>query len=180
MHFRTYRSAFRAEFRDAYEVVSDQTAAGVSDFQRWLDGASEPDPDRKGASLQRLRDQLADGRRRYRVKVMHAPPTDYERYACEWGYALNAATGEEIHIWDLSEHPLPAAACGVPDFWLMDDTIVLIMHYDRDGRYEGAELADPVELPRYLAAREALLECATEFSQWWSAHPELRRRGAAV
>jgi hypothetical protein len=179
-YFDHYRSAFRAEFRSDYLVVTDENAAGVSDFQRWLAGAESPDAERKGGVLQDLRDELADGRRLYRVKVMHAPPTDYERYAAEWGYAYNVEAGEEVHIWDLAKRPLPAEARDLRDFWLFNGESVLVMHYDEHGRYEGAELADPVDLPHYLAARDALLAGAEEFRQWWAAHPELRRRGAAA
>lgn len=174
--FARYRSAFRAEFRSDYLVASDENAAGVSDFQRWLAGEDRPDPARKDAVLRDLHAELADGRRLYRVKVMSARPTDYERYACEWGYAYNVEAGEEIHIWDLAEHDLPAAAEGLPDFWLVDDA-VLIMHYDDRGAFEGAERADASALSRYVAAQKVLLTGARDFRRWWAAHPQLRRTG---
>lgn len=179
-YFAHYRTAFRAEFRSSYLVASDEDAAGTSDFRRWLDGAPAPDPQRKGSALAALRAELADGRRLCRVKVMSAVPTEYERYACEWGYALNVEVGEEVHIWDLAEMRLPTGVDGLPDFWLIDDVVVLGMRYDQDGRFLGADLSDDAELGRYLAVREALLAQAHDFRSWWAAHPGLRRGGAAA
>ena len=180
-YFASYGTAFRAELLPWYDVSSDRNAAGVSDFDRYIAGAPGPDPERKGASLQALRAQLAvPGRRRYRVKAMHNPPTDYERYACEWGYDLNVDAGEEIHVWDLAEHPLPEEARDLPDFWLLDEAFVLVMHYDPERRFIGAEPAPEAALPRFLDACDALVAGAQEFRPWYAARPHLRRRSAAA
>ncbi|MGH3950164.1 MAG: DUF6879 family protein, partial [Pseudonocardiaceae bacterium] len=96
------RSLFRLETLECYEVASDG-----SDYRRYLDGEAEPDWARKQPWLDFLRAESASGRRRHRVRVIHDPPTDYERYACEWGYALNSAAGEEVRVLDLAETPLP-------------------------------------------------------------------------
>jgi hypothetical protein len=41
------------------------------------------------------------------VRIIHDPITDYERYACEWGYTLNSPAGEIIRIIDLAQTQLP-------------------------------------------------------------------------
>jgi Family of unknown function (DUF6879) len=41
------------------------------------------------------------------VRIIHDPITDYERYACEWGYALNSPAGEIIRIINLAQTQLP-------------------------------------------------------------------------
>ena len=46
------------------------------------------------------------------------------------------------------------------------------MHYDLDGRFTGAEVLDPRELPRHRAARDAALASAEPFSIYWRRHPE--------
>lgn len=171
--FRSYRTAFRAEFRENYRVESDRTADGTSDYERWAAGAEAPDAERKGALLQDLREELSDGRRLYRVKVMHRSP--YDLYSAEWGYAYNVQAGEEVRILDLHEQDLPQAAEGLPDFWLIDDR-ALLMHYDDEDRFLGAGYAADADRPRYLAARDALLATAVDFQVWWSAHPELHHR----
>jgi hypothetical protein len=46
------------------------------------------------------------------------------------------------------------------------------MDYDAAGRFTAAEVAGPGELPRYLAARDAVLAAAEPFAGWWRRHPE--------
>ncbi|GAA1692354.1 DUF6879 family protein [Kribbella sp. NPDC056951] len=161
-------SAFRLETLDYYHVGSDG-----GDVARYLAGAPEPDPDRKGPWLNQLRAERAAGKLRHRVHVLRTPLSDYLRYECEWGYLPNAAAGEEIHILDLSEHPLPTEVERLEDFWLMDDETVLRMHYDELGVYLGASLAEDV-VP-YRRSRDAALAASTTFGTWWSDHPEYWR-----
>jgi hypothetical protein len=80
------RDLFRWETLPAYEVASDG-----SDYLCYLDGADAPTPERKQPWLDILREWAEQGRPRRRVQIIHDPITDYERYACEWGYALNSS-----------------------------------------------------------------------------------------
>jgi hypothetical protein len=166
-HFR--RTAFRLEVRDDYAVASDG-----GDLARYLAGADAPDPARKNAWLDELRADTAAGKRWRWVHVVRAPLSDYLRYACEWGYAINVGAGAEVRILDVTGRPWPA---GVPgeDFWLLDDSAVLRMHYDGRGRYFGAEPAELAELVRYRRARDAAWRAAEPFEAWWTAHPEYHR-----
>lgn len=166
--------AFRVELLSRYSVASDGR-----DYDRWLAGEPEPTRDRKEAVLQGIRDRAAAGLVVERVKVMADPRTDYDRYACEWGYAYNGPAGERIRVWDLAEHPLPGGIVD-HDFWLFDDDAVLAMHYDRDGRFAGATRPGVDELPAYLATRAVLWSGATPFETWWPAHPELLRSRRAA
>ena len=84
----TTQDLFRWETLPAYEVASDG-----SDYRRYLDGADAPTPERKQPWLDTLREWAKQGRPRHRVRLIHDPITDYERYACEWGYALNSQAG---------------------------------------------------------------------------------------
>jgi hypothetical protein len=56
---RFTRTAFRLETLDAYEVASDG-----GDVARYLRGGKEPDPERKGAWLARLRREAAEESKR--------------------------------------------------------------------------------------------------------------------
>ncbi len=161
-------SAFRLETLDQYQVASDG-----GDFARYLSGEPEPDPERKGSWLDVLRTERAAGKLRHRVHVLRTPLSDYLRYECEWGYLPNAEAGEQIHILDLAQQTLPPEVEMVEDFWLMDDETVLRMHYDDQGSYLGASLAD--DAVPYLRSRDAALAASQEFATWWSAHPEYWR-----
>ena len=162
-------TAFRLELLPEYAVGTDG-----SDFQRWLDGAKEPTWERKNAFLDDLRADREAGRRNSRVKVMSARPTDYERYACEWGYALNAEF-EDIRVLDLASTALPEPLQGLQDFWLLDDAHVLVMHYDERGRFLGGKIAPDAELSRYQAAQRAAEAAAESFPTWWARRTDLRR-----
>jgi len=162
------RSAFRLETLDHYQVASDG-----GDLARYLSGEPDPDPDRKGPWLERLRAEKVAGRLRHRVHVLRTPLNDYLRFECEWGYAPNAGAGERIHILDTAERGLPAEVEMLEDFWLMDDETVLRMHYDEQGAYLGASLADDV-VP-YRRTRDAALAASEDFAGWWHDHPEYWR-----
>ncbi|WP_427890256.1 DUF6879 family protein [Kribbella sp. GL6] len=162
------RSAFRLETLDHYDVGSDG-----GDVARYIAGEPDPDPDRKGPWLDELRSERAAGKLRHRVHVLRTPLTGYLRYECEWGYVPNAAAGEQIHILDLTETELPTGIEILEDFWLMDDQTVLRMHYDAQGVYLGASLADDV-VP-YRRTRDAALAAGTDFDAWWNQHPEYWR-----
>lgn len=161
-------SAFRLETLDHYHVGSDG-----GDVARYLAGEPDPDPDRKGRWLEQLRAEREAGKLRHRVHIVRTPLSDYLRYECEWGYLPNAAAGERIHILDLSERELPADVEMLEDFWLMDDEVVLRMHYDESGAYLGASLAEDV-VP-YRRTRDAALAAATDFTEWWNEHPQYWR-----
>lgn len=169
------RTAWRLELLPAYAVGTDG-----GDFQRWLDGAPEPMWSRKNMYLDALREDAAAGRSNARVKVMSAQPTDYERYACEWGYALNVKAGEDVRILDLAVCPLPGLLDGIQDFWLLDSTHVLVMHYDEHGRFEGGSVAEPGTVGRYQRARAGAVAASQPFQSWWARHPELRRSRRAA
>ena len=171
-HFQ--RSAFRLELRGSYEVGSDG-----GDYQRWLEGAVEPTWERKNAWLDVLRADTAQGRSNARVKVMSDPMTDYERYACEWGYALNVTAGEDVGVIDLSEQSLPGDVVD-HDFWLLDDALVIVMHYDRHGHFEAGEIASADRLPDYVRTRNNLETAAEDFQTWWARHPERHRNFRAA
>jgi hypothetical protein len=166
---RATRSLFRLEALPAYDVPTDR-----GDFPRYLAGEPAPDMERKGRWLDFLREQRAQGIDRHRVRVLRTPLSDYDRYACEWGYAYNVPAGENTRVLDLTERPLPADVVEY-DFWLVDHERPVRMHYDDAGRFLGATLADPAELGRYQAAHDAVWRAAEPFDAWWDRHPECHR-----
>jgi hypothetical protein len=159
---RLTRSAFRLELLDRYDVESDG-----ADYERFLRGESTPTMDRKNPWLNRLRRERAAGIHNHRVHVLRTPLTDYLRYECEWGYAYNAAAGEDIRILDVTERSVPDGLVD-HDFWLIDDEHGIRMHYDAGGRFIGAEpVADPAP---YRRARDVAVAVAEPFDNWWSRH----------
>jgi hypothetical protein len=164
---------FRLETLPHYSVGDD----GV-DYERFIAGAPEPTWERKRPWMDVLRADRAAGRGATRVRILSEQLTDYERYACEWGYALNAEAGEDIRVLHRGEHTIPEARFIGRDFWIVDGEQVVLMHYDAYGRFEGAELAAPAERHAFHDTRDAAWELAEPFVEWWARHPELHRNVA--
>ncbi|MGQ0575373.1 MAG: DUF6879 family protein [Pseudonocardia sp.] len=161
---------FRLETLPVYLVESDG-----DDFERWLAGDPNPWSERKRRWTETLRRERATGRRTTRVRILSEQLTDYERYSCEFGYAVNAEAGEEIRVLRRGEHTIPAGVVE-HDFWLVDDDEVVVMRYDGRGGFVGAEVAPHTTLSTYLRVRDLAWAAARPFQAWWSSHPELRRR----
>lgn len=166
------RSAFRLETLGVYDVGSDG-----GDVARYLRGEPEPTRDRKQPWLDELAAERRAGKVRSRVHVLRTPLSDYLRYECEWGYAPNAAAGEEIRILDLTTTPRPAGL-GDEDFWLLDDAHALRMAYDNAGIFVGAIVADDPQ-PFHLA-RDAAVTAGEDFARWWARHPQYWRANWAA
>lgn len=168
------RDLFRLETLPRYEVASDG-----SDYHRYLNGAPAPTPERKQPWLDYLTAERARGRTRRHLRMIHNPITDYERYACEWGYALNYPAGQHCRIIDLSTTALPPELTVIDhDFWLIDRGQVVRMHYTDEGQFEGASLVDPVDADPYRAVERVGWPLGVDFPIWWNAHPEHHRRAA--
>src|SRR5260370_10119503 len=95
----------------------------------------------------------------------------------EWGYAPNAAAGEDIRVLDLAEAAEPPGLVD-HDFWLMDRRLAVIMRYDDGCRFTGASIAPDHELGRYQRAADAAWQAGVPFGTYWAAHPQVHRATA--
>ncbi|MGH3865770.1 MAG: DUF6879 family protein [Pseudonocardiaceae bacterium] len=163
---------FRMEVLPEYEVTSDG-----DDYRRWLGGATEPTWTRKQPWLDTLRRERENGQISTRVRILSEQVTDYERYACDFGYRYNGEY-EGIRVLRYGEHEIPTDLIE-RDFWIIGDSIVVTVHYDDHGRFEGSEVADPGELGEHLRTRDRAWAAAEPFVAWWARYPELHRRAAA-
>lgn len=163
--------AWRLEQLPQYTVGSDG-----GDYQRWAAGEPEPTWERKQGNFDRLEDRVRRGIRSERVRIFTPELMPYERFACEWGYALNGQHGEEIRVLHRGEHAIPELL-GF-DYWLLNGDTVVRMHYDEVGHFVGAENA-PELLGACLREQAATWAIAEPFDQWYARHPELHQRLAA-
>lgn len=163
---RTTRSAFRLECLEQYLVDSDQ-----DNVRRYLAGQGGPSWAQGDDWMEYLAAEAGQGIRRYRVRVLASPLSDYLKYECEWGYAYTTAAGEEVNVLDLSEAPRPE---GLPDeeFWLYDDRDVVVLDYDAQGRFIDARALPESEAPRYRHYRDLAMSASVPFATWWARHPE--------
>ncbi|WP_322769610.1 DUF6879 family protein [Frankia sp. Cr1] len=151
---RSLVSAFRLETLPQYLTLTEQEAA---EYREWQAGRPLPLPTPETSSwLARLQRTVADGYRWYRVHIMDHPLSDYSEFEL-YGYQANARAGEDIYIADRHAHrDLDGLR---QDFWLIDDEIAVVMHYDGDGlflRPERAADAAPYRRMRDTALRHAV------------------------
>jgi hypothetical protein len=161
------REAFRLETLDRYAVPHEAEVV-----RRYLSGAPHQETEFSRAWADYVARTTAQGVVYHRVHVVHSPLSEYLRYECEWGYTRYTQRGERAYILDTAEVDLPWEVPGY-DFWLLDDHVIW-MHYDRDGRYVGAELLD-AEVTAHRRARDAALAAAVPFEEWWHAHQQYWR-----
>lgn len=165
----THRDLFRMETLPSYDVPING-----NDFERWLAGEPEPTWETKQPWMDTLTRWAQEGRPRRRVRVIHDPITEYERYACDWGYRLNEQAGENIRVLDLAETSPPPELQQAPgDWWLIDDREVVAMHYYPDGRFMGARrVVDPRHVSLHSQAAAVAWDVAVPFGPWWQAHSQ--------
>ena len=163
---------FRLETLPAYAVLSDGDA-----FHRWKAGdLSLSENLRRWLGM--LRDDATAGKHRTRVRVLSEGLTDYELYSCHI-YAHTENAGEEIRVLHVGEHDMAEDLLTTPgDFWMVDDTEAVQMHYDERGAFVGAEVLDDVLSTARRQSRDLAWGPAEPFPQWWARHPELH--GARV
>ncbi|MGH3713754.1 MAG: DUF6879 family protein [Micromonosporaceae bacterium] len=151
--------AFRLETLPAYAVDNER-----AEFAHFLATGElnilDDDP-----WLRRIRRCRNTGRSIARVHVVEQPLTDYLRYEFA-AYHRNVAAGEEVSILDLTGQPNP----GLPrqDFWLFDESRVVLMDYDADGRQLVREFLGETDPTPYVRWKRLALERAEPFDAYCS------------
>lgn len=112
-----------------------------------------------------------------RIHVIAEPLSPAMQQELTEGYGPNADAGEVIGI-------IPVSAAGewpggIPerDFWLFDSSELLVMRYEPDGTWTGAEwIADPYQIVQACRARDAAMHRAVPWRDYIATRPELQRR----
>jgi hypothetical protein len=81
--------------------------------------------------VERVSRQRAEGKSNGRVHIVTRPLSDYLRFEFSRYYELHASVGDEIRILDVTGRPNPLG--GVQDFWMFDQSEVVLMNYRADG-----------------------------------------------
>lgn len=144
-------TAWRWETRRAYGVAAETPA-----LQAFLRGDDVADPDRPW--LRVIRSLTADGKRVGRVRLVDAPPTDYQRFLLA-DVADSVSAGEDIRY--LARSRARAASLPEYDFWLFDSRVVGVFAFDGDTSL-GMELTeDADQVLRACQIRDAAVYFAT-------------------
>ncbi|MFF7977334.1 DUF6879 family protein [Streptomyces sp. NPDC007905] len=146
--------AFHLELRDDYSVPDED-----SPFTSWLRGETV-DYSYMEPWTKLMRHLTSEGKTVRRVRVVTEPQSPY----IQWEYAttpLNEGAGEQIR-W-LPRHRLPedlVFPVAGNDWWLFDDRLLAVGHFDAEGRALGSEI---IEDP------ETVAECVCLRDQLWAA-----------
>lgn len=152
---------------DSYSVEDEESDIALFRQGHWpVPRSVQPDE-----WMDFIAELVSAGKTMSRVHVLQSPLTEYLRYECEWGYACNVSVGDDVRILDTAERAKPAELPD-QDFWLIDDTHVSLMHYDKQGRLLGVELAGQDQAPEYCRYRDMALNAAMPFGEYWAAHPQ--------
>ncbi|WP_129840153.1 DUF6879 family protein [Streptomyces sp. RFCAC02] len=143
--FRDFRrEAWRLETLPQYLVPQE-----AEEFTAFKAGTRFPGPYEDSWT------QMVRTRQVGRVHIVSRPLSDYLRFEFERYYQHQASAGEDIRILDITgrENPLP----NVQDFWMFDQSTVVLMHYEPDGKQIGRELydGDPAQFIKYQRIAQA-------------------------
>jgi hypothetical protein len=142
---RFEREAFHLELRDDYSLPDED-----GPFQHWLAG-HPTDTSFLTPWLHLVQRATARGMAIRRVRIVTEPVSAYIRWEHEIT-PLNEQAGETIR-W-LPRHLLPDHAVfpfDQADWWLFDDRLVAVGHFDPDGRVLGSELVEKADAVRACA-----------------------------
>lgn len=151
------RSIFRLQTLPSYAVDEEREA-----FDQFLAGMPLPKNPEADPWLQSIQAKVEAGVRVTNLHVIPDQLTPYLRFAIDWSYVYRHRAGEQILFISAED----ARRCSPPvsqDFWLFDDRDVVVMRYDAEGNYLGADGVDVAEkIDRYLAICEAAQQHAFE------------------
>lgn len=163
---RSTKSAFRLECRPQYLVGHEE-----EDFRAWREGRTLPFRTPETSQwLARIQEGTRAGYRWYRVHVLDWPLSDYARFELA-GYPENQSAGEEIFLVNRGDHPDLERLR--EDFWMIDDTDVVRMVYDREGRFLRPERVADAAPYRWM--RDVGLRSAVSLDEYLARHrPSLK------
>ncbi len=149
--FRT--SAWRFERQRTYSI--DQEDRQLQSFLAGhpIPPAEDAEHPELEAWMKRVAAHVAAGRSVGRVRIVDDPPTDYQRWL-QWLDVYNRQAGEEISYLSRAvahEVGLLTAESG-PDWWLLDDERLILIHFNEAGQRTFAELIE--DSPEVADARE--------------------------
>lgn len=162
--FRSFQSsAFRLEVLQAYAEPSEAQhlnsfLSGNAVPENWIDDWCDL-----------VRQHIKAGHSMTRVHVVQLPLSPYMQFEIECAYTYTAKAGENILLLDHAKVPRELLGSLREDFWLFDDTKVMIQDYTPAGTLHQARiLRRPVDVARYLQIRDEVFSRAVPFREFYS------------
>jgi hypothetical protein len=154
----TARSAIHLEMRDGYEPDDP-------DWLEWRAGQHFDPAERWPEWFGTVRDATARGVAVRRARIVSEPVTDYVRYEYDVTAGFNLASGEDVR-W-LARHRAVGLLVPAVDFWIFDESVVVVNHFDgHGGNLHHEQLDDAGLAVRYATAFEEIWERATPHAEY--------------
>ena len=154
-------SAWRFEQQPAYFIGYEH-----EQFDAFLAGNPQPPTENKdlGDWMTQVKRQTSEGKSIGRVRIVDEPITDYQRWM-RWMDRWNREAGEVIDYLSRRRARevglIPAA--GAEDWWLLDDTKLVLMFFDEKFFRSRVELlVDEPEVVRARKFRDLAIRAARE------------------
>ncbi|MEU9608635.1 DUF6879 family protein [Streptomyces sp. NPDC048057] len=142
--------AWRLEALPQYLVPQE-----AEEFSAFREGRS-PTPYTASAYTERVSRQRNEGKRNGRVHIVTQPLSDYLRFEFSRYYGVHVQAGDNIRILDVTNRPNPLE--GVQDFWMFDQSEVVLMNYEADGTQINREVFEGDVSPFVEYQRIAIAE----------------------
>jgi hypothetical protein len=151
-------TAFRLETRERYLDEEEREP-----LRRFL--AGEPPDDAWFMDWYDAVSQLTiDGRRMERVRVVSEPHSDYTRFGIDLATRLNVPSGEDIRY--LSREKAEELEMPEEDFWLLDSSLVLVLHFDGDVLLGAEQVTDAAEVAKRVHWRDVAWHYAVPLGKY--------------
>jgi hypothetical protein len=131
------RSAFRLETLPAYSVPQEEEW-----FAEWQRSGKLPELTPETDSWLRLVQEAKQaGKQMQRVHLVTPPLGDYLRFELATQIP-SVDSGEDCRIAKASD--IEQVVSRLEDYWLFDETVAILLHYDDEGRFVDTEAAADV------------------------------------
>ncbi len=148
------KNIFRLEAIPEYNVPEDLIA-----FEKWKRKKSDLDEASK-KWLENLDKTKERGVKMQRVRVVQLPLSDYVKYEMNfWKHSIR--NEEEILFLLENEYRKAIQTLNFKprDFWMFDDKVLIIFHYDETGDFVKEEsITDEKTIKNYLGLKQKLLQ----------------------
>lgn len=150
-------SAWRWEAQGVYREPEEQEP-----LRQFLAG-QEPDLSFMHGWWATVEANVRAGKHYGRIRVLTEPLTDYLRFELSFTQQ-NVDAGEDIRVMPLDRaRELDLLS---EDFWLLDDALAAVMHFDRNGFCYADAVTEPHEVRRFREIRDRAWENAVPFRDY--------------
>lgn len=160
------KEIFRLQLLDTYDVESSKKS--FEDYRQGKPINTDEIPGYKDW-FSRIETKKKQGVKVINLQVVTLPLNDYTRYAVEAILPINSRAGQESYFVERAN--VANKVSGFQDFWMFDSEKVLLMDYDKKGRFLGGRiLTDPPSIAKYRGLKSGLSKVAVPMKEFLQAN----------